>query len=198
VAVSSETNALNNVLLHAVAVDRFGCVLDVNHAAEAIFDSYLCIRNRRLASGDLQTSSSLEKLIERLRATPEDTALQSDPVVVRRPDRGDIVIHALPVHGAARTPFLGARALLIFASTEPKLSAKPELLANLFELTPAEAKLASIMSEGLSPEQAAARLGISHNTARNQLRAVFTKTATHRQSKLVALLSRIQAGENRS
>ena len=47
---------------------------------------------------------------------------------------------------------------------------------------------ASLMAEGLSPEE----LRISRETARNQLKAVFSKTATHRQGELVALLGRFQ------
>jgi DNA-binding CsgD family transcriptional regulator len=36
------------------------------------------------------------------------------------------------------------------------------------------------------------KLSIARDTARNQLKAVFAKTNTHRQGELVALLSRIQ------
>jgi DNA-binding CsgD family transcriptional regulator len=48
-----------------------------------------------------------------------------------------------------------------------------------------------MIAEGLNPERAAQQLGISKATARNQLKAVFAKTATHRQGELVALLSRL-------
>jgi hypothetical protein len=41
---------------------------------------------------------------------------------------------------------------------------------------------------GTSLEQAAQELNISTETARSQLKAVFAKTDTHRQSELVALL----------
>jgi DNA-binding CsgD family transcriptional regulator len=34
-------------------------------------------------------------------------------------------------------------------------------------------------------------LGISKITARNQLKTIFSKTDTHRQSELVALLARL-------
>jgi DNA-binding CsgD family transcriptional regulator len=64
------------------------------------------------------------------------------------------------------------------------------LLAAVFGLTPAEARLAAIMAEGRDPERAAEELGIARVTARNQLKAIFAKTDTHRQSELVAMLSR--------
>jgi DNA-binding CsgD family transcriptional regulator len=62
---------------------------------------------------------------------------------------------------------------------------------NLFGLTPAEARLASIVGGGVDPARAAEEIGISRVTARNQLRAIFAKTGTHRQSELVALLCRV-------
>ena len=42
--------------------------------------------------------------------------------------------------------------------------------------------------EGLSISEAAARLEISENTARVQLRSVFAKTDTHRQADLMRLV----------
>jgi DNA-binding CsgD family transcriptional regulator len=60
-----------------------------------------------------------------------------------------------------------------------------------FSLTPAEARLASLMASGMSLEDAAEKLTIARQTARTQLKAIFMKTGTHRQSQLVALLSRL-------
>jgi DNA-binding CsgD family transcriptional regulator len=51
--------------------------------------------------------------------------------------------------------------------------------------------LASTLAGGLDPARAAQEIGVSRVTARNQLRTIFAKTGTHRQSELVALLSRI-------
>jgi DNA-binding CsgD family transcriptional regulator len=56
-------------------------------------------------------------------------------------------------------------------------------------LTPAEAKLPG--SSGAELKAVADELGVTHETARNQLKAVFAKTETHRQPRLVALLARI-------
>ena len=53
----------------------------------------------------------------------------------------------------------------------------------------AEARLAAVLAEGMSLVEAAKALGIAHNTAKVQLRAVFAKTGVHRQAQLVALLA---------
>jgi len=66
------------------------------------------------------------------------------------------------------------------------------LLLCIFGLSPAEARLASFLANGASLEEAALQFGISRETVRNQLKAVFAKTDTHRQSELVALLGKIR------
>src|SRR6202030_801549 len=66
------------------------------------------------------------------------------------------------------------------------------ILAKTFRLTPAQAKLACVIARGASPEIAAGELKISRETARNQLKSVFAKTDTHRQSELVALLLQVE------
>lgn len=191
IALASATNALNAVFQAAVAIDRFGFVLDANAAAEAIFDPHICVTNRRLVVDDPAAKRSLNELINRLRVTSETETLACDPIVIRRKGKVPVIAPTLPVHGAARTPFLGARVLLTLTVVQTRPGPQPALLARIFGLTPAEARLAAVIAGGLSPEQAAEGLGISTVTARNQLRAIFAKTDTHRQGELVALLSRL-------
>jgi DNA-binding CsgD family transcriptional regulator len=64
-------------------------------------------------------------------------------------------------------------------------------LKALFDLTPAEARLAQRLACGDSVEEVAHVLHIKMTTARTQLAAIFAKTETRRQAKLVAILSRI-------
>jgi pimeloyl-ACP methyl ester carboxylesterase/DNA-binding CsgD family transcriptional regulator len=59
------------------------------------------------------------------------------------------------------------------------------VLQSLFSLSPAEARLTSLLSIGQSLEQVANTLNISRHTARAQLKSVFSKTGTHRQPELV-------------
>jgi DNA-binding CsgD family transcriptional regulator len=67
------------------------------------------------------------------------------------------------------------------------------LLRHLFSLTPAEAKLANLLVRGLSPDEAGEKPGVKRATARNQLKAIFAKTNTHRQGQLVALLATLSS-----
>jgi len=58
-------------------------------------------------------------------------------------------------------------------------------------LTSAEARVASLVAAGASPEEIAFELQVSRETVRNQIKAIFGKTGTHRQSELAALVARI-------
>ena len=57
-----------------------------------------------------------------------------------------------------------------------------------FQLSEAEARLAKMLVSGDALSTIAETLGISHNTARNQLKSIFAKTSTNRQAELVGLL----------
>jgi DNA-binding CsgD family transcriptional regulator len=79
--------------------------------------------------------------------------------------------------------------LLILRRTGDRPRLPQSSLNRLFGLTPAEAGLASRLASGESLASAADALGMAKETARVHLRAVFTKTDTHRQAELVSLLA---------
>ena len=64
-------------------------------------------------------------------------------------------------------------------------------LRELFGLTAAEARFAQLIASGDTVEEVAEKMGIKLTTARSKLAVIFSKTETRRQTKLVALLSRI-------
>jgi len=69
-----------------------------------------------------------------------------------------------------------------------KLIPSAEQLASLFNLTPAEARIAHSLVLGCSLEAASALSGIAIGTARNYLKKVFLKTGATRQSELVRMI----------
>lgn len=190
-ALRGIANALYLVAQPAIALDRLGFVLETNAAAAEIFDDEFFVHNRRIVVRDQHASNALDGLVDQLRSTEDTAPLPVVPIVSRRAAKQPLVIRILPVTGPARTPFLGARVLLLISDLRRRAQPPAAVLSQTFGLTPAEARLASIMATGISIERAADHLGLSQATVRNQLKAVFAKTATHRQSELIALLSRI-------
>lgn len=191
--LTGTVNALNRVKQPAVILDRLGCVLDANAAAEQLFDRDVYVRNRRLYVTDRHARGALAVFVDALGAAADTAPLPTDPIIVRRPIKAPVLIRILPVEPAARTPFLGARALLLFLDLSERRLTQSRLLIMLFGLTAAEANLAALIGMGETVERAAEHLGIVPSTARTQLKAVFGKTGTHRQSELVALLARLGA-----
>lgn len=189
--LAGSIQTLNHIRQPALGIDRNGFVLMANDCADQLFDDDIYIRDRRILVRDRQASQLLDRVVDRLRVTSDLAAVPAEPIVIRRERKVPVVVRVLPIHGGARTPFLGARALLTLVPLEPASGPTPALLARAFGLTPAEARLAATIAQGKAPEQVAEELGIARTTVRNQLRAIFSKTNTHRQSELVALLAHL-------
>jgi DNA-binding CsgD family transcriptional regulator len=188
----SPTAALNALRLPAIALDRHGFVAEVNASAEAVFDNDFRINDRRLFVRDPEARALLNDALDQLRTSPRLNPLATDPIVVQRKDKLPVIVRTWRFDGAARGSARDVRALLTLNALGPKPGPPAAILARTFRLTPAEAKLASVIARGASPEIAAGELKISRETARNQLKSVFTKTDTHRQSELVALLLQVE------
>ena len=88
-------------------------------------------------------------------------------------------------------------AVAVFIS-DPEQEAETidQLLSRIYGLTPAEARLASLLMQGKSLEQSGEALQITSNTARSSLKSIFGKTQTNRQSELVRLLLNSPASLN--
>ena len=66
-----------------------------------------------------------------------------------------------------------------------------DALKTHYRLTPTEIGLAEALFHGETLRDFAEARGRSFNTVRNQLKSVFAKTGTNRQSDLVALIARL-------
>jgi DNA-binding CsgD family transcriptional regulator len=84
----------------------------------------------------------------------------------------------------------GSAPTAIIYVSDPLLRNEPDLhvLSSAFNLSQRETELASLLLRGDSLVQAADHLAMSRNTARNHLQAIFRKTRTNSQSRLMRLL----------
>lgn len=192
VALTCVTHALDCVGQPAVAIDKYGNVVDANSGAQDVLDSHIYINRfgRLCADGD-RASAALQTLFDRLRTVPDSEPFPTQPIVIRRDGTGPLVIRTLPIHGAARTPFGGGRALLTLSSINPRPAPDATLISDVFGLTSAEAEVATLLAQGKSPAAIARQRGTARVTAHNQIKSIFAETGTHRQSELVALLARL-------
>ncbi len=66
-------------------------------------------------------------------------------------------------------------------------------LGRQFHLTASETRLAICLASGQSLREAARHIGVSYETVRTQLKAIFAKTNTRRQVELVLLLNKFRS-----
>jgi len=84
--------------------------------------------------------------------------------------------------------FTGAAAVLLMTPVTLRELPDAAVIQGLFDLTPAEARIARALGGGMTIGQIASSTGASAATVRNQVQAVFGKTGMHRQADLVGLL----------
>ncbi|UCI10746.1 helix-turn-helix transcriptional regulator [Mesorhizobium sp. B1-1-8] len=160
-----------------------------NERAAALFGSDLIVRHGRIRAIDQPSDARLQGFI---RAAVSGVSVRSEPVVITRKGYPCLIADVMPMTALGHDLFPGGDVLLYFTDllNEPLLN--EQLLSLTFKLTRAEARLASKLASGEGIRTASAELGISRETARTQLRAVFAKTGTRRQAELAALLSRLR------
>lgn len=101
------------------------------------------------------------------------------------------VLHMIPVLGQARDIFSDVAAFLILVDPLSRAAPGTGILQSLFDLTPAESRVADLIATGGSIGDIARRFGLSAQTVRTHMKSIFGKTGTHRQSDLVAMLGQI-------
>ena len=188
---TSTTAALDAMHLPAIAIDQHGFVADVNTTADAVFDHNIKIKDRRLFVRDPDARTLLKEAIDQLKDRSRLNSLALEPVIVPRMEKLPVIVRIWPFDGPAHQPGQEVRALLTLNALGTKPGPSVAILAKTFRLTPSEAKVACVIARGAPPDIAARELKISRETARNQLKSVFAKTGTHRQSELVALLMQV-------
>lgn len=174
--------------LPAAVLRRGGQVMAANAQLERLMPDVMQDRRDRVAL----TSETADALLARALAAFEHGLITPDvrsiPVTAQR-DHPPMIVHLVPIRGAAHDVFTQAIAILIVTPVVQAEVPTPELLQGLFDLTPAEARVARGIGEGRTVETIAAAFGTSRETVRNQLKAVMAKTGLRRQVELAGLLA---------
>jgi DNA-binding CsgD family transcriptional regulator len=181
----ASVEALQAIGLPAVVLTRDGRALVVNEAFAS------CAPTIRIGARDKVIFPRGESI-----ATLEDIlAMLCDPMAGGRSiplsaqaGRPPMIVHVLPMRRSALDIFSGAHALMYVTEVTTQDGPQPALLEALFDLTAAEAKVASQLVEGQSVVEIALAQNVASNTIRKHLKSIFAKTGIHRQAELVGLL----------
>jgi DNA-binding CsgD family transcriptional regulator len=152
---------------------------------EALSDFVLWRANDRITLKDAGADTLLRDAIA--------TADQDDAPGVRSfPVRGAgsaMIAHVVPIRGSARDILFRCAAMLILTPVTRPEAPPIDLIRSLFDLTPAEARVARGLAAGQTVKGIAAESGTSTNTVRTHVKVVLTKVGYSRQADVVALLN---------
>ena len=179
-------NALQTIGLPAVVLTQSGRAI----AANGLFQE--CARRWRRARERVMFARKAQAIsFDAVRSERRvSTMLTGRSIAVPGDnDSAPLVAHLLPLRGAGRDIFSGASSLLFVTPVAQSKAPDVRLLEMLFDLAPAEARVAGLLVEGKSVEAIAKAQGITDNTVRMHLKSVFSKTGVNRQAQLVSLLA---------
>jgi DNA-binding CsgD family transcriptional regulator len=179
--------ALEMVGIPAAVLGPRGAAIATNSMLEALTPSVVQSRPTRLGLANVRADEMLTAALEAAEAGLHTGPVRSIPI----PAGGDspaMVAHILPIRASAREVFTGAAAVLLMTPVTLRELPDAAVIQGLFDLTPAEARIARALGGGMTIGQIASTTGTSAATVRNQVQAVFGKTGMHRQADLVGLL----------
>jgi DNA-binding CsgD family transcriptional regulator len=180
--------ALGLIGLPAAVLGERGKPLAANALFEELVRGVACHRGERLAFMDGPTDALFAESLLRLGSTEGVDAICTIPIRARG-DRPPMVVHLIPAHAAANGALPCACTILVVTRVTPPAAPAAEVLQGLFDLTPAEARVARGIGEGRTIETIAEAFGLSRETVRSQLKAVLGKMGLGRQADLVGMLA---------
>jgi PAS domain S-box-containing protein len=185
---------LNLLSTGMALVDRDCRLLLANRSASRLLDmgDGLTLSHGRIGAVLRPQVEQLRDLVDRACSTEDRDAAEDTFAGVMTIDRGDDVrplsIMVAPVQLSAEAEGNSQVAAIFIRDLEVRQSVPPDVLAKLFGLTPAEARVVVELVKGKRPQEVADDLSVSLNTVRNQLKQIFSKTSTGRQSELISLV----------
>jgi len=181
-------DTLNGLSAGLFLVDA-GCrIVHANSAGDEILRAgdFLRSVNGQLVARDVKFNQTLRKVFA---DNFDALGVKGTALPLTAHDGERYLMHVLPLTSAARSltgmTYKAVAALFVRKAALDRPCG--ELVARMFELTPAELRvLLAIVDVGGVPETAAA-LGVAETTVKTHLHRVFAKTGTRRQADLVKL-----------
>jgi DNA-binding CsgD family transcriptional regulator len=196
-ARAAAVDLIDRLPFGVVILDGHGRAIVVNRVAEQILDARdgLILRNRSLEAASGGQTAELRAMVAGAIAVARGERLESggETLAVGRPSlKRPLQVLVTPLRTAVAALRIGSAAPLaaVFISdSESERLPSDAILRQFFGLTAAETRLAMLLLQHKSLDEAAESLQISRNTVRTHLKKLFEKTGTRRQSELVRLLA---------
>jgi DNA-binding CsgD family transcriptional regulator len=142
----------------------------------------------RLTARSPAAASALRDAVARA-VDGRDVAETGIAVPIPAADGRDLAAWAMRLHGGLYREFsaFSATAAVFLRVIGDAAPLAADLLMRRHRLTPAECRVLTMLTRGLSPYKAARALGCAPTTVRTHLRSIFNKTGARGQSELMRL-----------
>jgi DNA-binding CsgD family transcriptional regulator len=122
---------------------------------------------------------------------PDNVSARRGIARIHKTDGSAITVHVSAIRPEQAMGAFGhmARALLIFHDPKISVELDPFIVAETFDLSPAEARVAVQLAAGKTAQQIAEESFVALSTIRTQVQTLFQKTGVTRQVDLIRLLS---------
>lgn len=179
---------MENFGLPAAVLRPGGNVLAVNAQFEALDALFIARAFGGVSIADRDANVLLQTAVEDMQRRDQPSLVASIPIASQAGLPAHVV-HLVPLRRSARDIFASADLLLVVSRVGASASIPSNaLVMALFDLSPAESRLALRLAAGQSLAAAAQECDLSIASARTYLARIFSKTGTHSQHQLVALL----------
>lgn len=178
-------------------LDRQRQVLWLNRRARAMVAQGPCLSVAQgvLQAGTARDAAALEAAMGELLAGRKGSDGADDTRILRFARAGALPVLAfLGLVRAAGVDHEPGFRLVVCEPVDARVVPASGVLMRCFGFSPAEARVAVGLCEGLDAKRLARREGNSVNTIRSQLRGVLEKTRTTRQADLLRLLLSLPVG----
>lgn len=184
--------ALAIIGLPAAVLDAGGRVLAANELIEAMRPHIAWLPKDRIALIDPAADGMLRRAFAGV-TYPATASARSFP---SKGAAGDpAVVHLIPISGEARELFGGGLSLLTVTPVATPAAPDAALIQGLFDLTPAEARVARAVTQQKTVDEIASEFDVSKETVRTQIKSLLAKTGCARQLDLAMLLAQTTRGQ---
>lgn len=177
--------------LPAILLDRHKQVITLNQFAKDMLSDEVIINRGHVASFDHDATVALSQALDKFMSSAELSVVMPIVPFPRSEGRRPLLVSAIRLGTIYGDIFAQCQAILILYDLEAHLQPSEDVLRETLGLSVAEARLAMGLAIGENLSTLAERLKITKLTARHELKSVFAKLNVHRQSELVALISRL-------
>ncbi|MFN4100259.1 MAG: helix-turn-helix transcriptional regulator, partial [Pararhodobacter sp.] len=185
---------LDKVAVGLVLALESGEIVLANREAERLFslhDGIAKSHANRLALHDCDENAQLQAHIAEMARTASGEAETPERVMrLSRPSgRHPLLVEVMPLRDSGNEigrNLRGALVVLVDPDSETELNVAS--FGTLHQLTPAETKVCDLLIRGYQAPEIAEIRSTSVSTARNQIAAVYLKTATRRRGDLIRLV----------